>query len=49
MPVIIVLINCIYNQDGTGIQVNKYIFSRADFKKIKDRINDMLGLDLDRI
>ena len=39
----------IYNEYGTGVQFIKYAFSRADFKKIKDRINDMLGLDLDRI
>ena len=38
----------IYNQDGTGIQVNKYIFSRADFKKLKERVNDVLGVDLDQ-
>ena len=38
----------IYNEDGTGLRVDRYTFSRADFKKIKERVNDVLGVDLDR-
>ena len=37
----------IYNQDGTGFQFNKYGFSRAERKKIIDRIHDVLGVKLD--